>query len=166
MLSDFVPLKTRSTRDRSIPRSLQRRVSTKSSISQLSFFNFSNVRRHILWSKMVVTQNVHILWSKMVVTQNVHTGRPPNALPSSTVILYVALLPYSRLFPLYRTLCKLRRTSVDGSINRCCFLFCHFLSRRPVSAAFLTPNSSFFDECRASISYWHFVNSGPYNPHS
>ena len=33
--------KTRSTRDRSIPRSLQRRVSTNSSISQLTFFNFT-----------------------------------------------------------------------------------------------------------------------------
>ena len=32
--------KTRSTRDRSIPRSLQRWVSTKSSISQLTFFRF------------------------------------------------------------------------------------------------------------------------------
>ena len=39
-MSDFVPLKTRSTRDRSIRRSLQRWVSTKSSISQLSFFLF------------------------------------------------------------------------------------------------------------------------------
>ena len=43
ILSDFVPLKTRSTRDRSIPQSLQRWVSTKSSISQLSFFYFSNM---------------------------------------------------------------------------------------------------------------------------
>ena len=38
MLSDFVPLKTRSTLDRSISRSLLRWVLTKSSISQPSFF--------------------------------------------------------------------------------------------------------------------------------
>ena len=43
ILSDFVPLKTRSTRDRSISRSLQRWVSRKSSILQLSSFNVSNI---------------------------------------------------------------------------------------------------------------------------
>ena len=38
------PYKTRSTRDRSITHSsLERRVSTKSSISQLLFFNYVNV---------------------------------------------------------------------------------------------------------------------------
>ena len=85
--------------------------------------------------------------------QNVHTGRPLDALPPSTHI--IALL-YSVIFRLYRTLCKFQRTSVDDAIGRCCFLFCYCLSCRPVPAAFLTPNSLFFDDGRASISYWHF----------
>ena len=60
-------------------------------------------------------------------TQNVHTGRPPNALPSSTHSYYSTAL-YSRIFPPYRTavhtLCKLQRASVDGAIDRC-WLFAH-----------------------------------------
>ena len=43
MLSDCVLLKTRSTRDRSIPRRLQRWVSRKSSISRLSFIYLFNI---------------------------------------------------------------------------------------------------------------------------
>ena len=83
--------------------------------------------------------------------QNVRTGRPPNALPSSTQS-YLALLLYRTISPLYRTLCKLQRTSVDGAIDRCCFLFFYILSCRPVSAAFRTPNSIFFDE-RPSLNF-------------
>ena len=77
-----------------------------------------------------------------------HCEHPPH---SRTLI---ALLPYSRIFPLYGTLCKLQRTSVDGAIDRCCFLFCCYFLSWPVSAAFLTPNLLFFDEGRASISDW------------
>ena len=32
---------------------------------------------------------------------------------------------YSRIFPLYCTPCKLQRTSVNGVIDRGCFLFCY-----------------------------------------
>ena len=90
-----------------------------------------------------------------IIPQNVHTGRPPNALPPATQSYTIALL-YTRIFPLCRTLCKLHRTSVDGAIDRCRFLFCCLLSCRPVSAAFLTPHSLFSFEGRASVSYWHF----------
>ena len=74
-----------------------------------------------------------------------HTGRPPNALPSSTVVIphEDSTTAVQQDIPLYRTLCKLQRTSVDGAIDRCCLSFYYFLFCRPVSAAFLQPNSLF-----------------------
>ena len=49
-------------------------------------------------------------------TQNVHTYRAP---PERTAILHTIILLtllYSRIFPLYRTLCRLQQTSADGAI--------------------------------------------------
>ena len=106
------------------------------------------------------------MWGTAVLinlTQNLQTEKasPERTTILHTVILYqVALFlcaaEYFRCIVLSASCNNLRLMA--PSIAAVSYLFFYFISFRPVSAAFLTPNSVFFDERRA---FGIFLNSGP-----
>ena len=97
-------------------------------------------------------------------TQNVHTGRPRNALPSSTQSCYNSTTVQQNISAVTVTASYSLRVATnfgDSAIDRCCFLFRFFLYCGPVSAELLTPNSLFSMKAEPQFLTGIFLNSGP-----